>query len=768
MIFLKRFLLMLTIALSMFAFTLPADAATVEVVSNNNFASLTSWTAAASTANSVAGTCSYNGVTAPGTETLTFTAGFPALGGTTTTALGSVSLTAIGFRSCVLYQDVAIPAGATTAVLTIDTGIKLVGGLASGDTAIFAGLYSTASVPSFNVSSSLAGTTRLIIGGATAGVVLTPRTSVTWDVSTLAGTTVRLAILNVMQSTSSGTGAFIPGAGAVVGLGRASLTVTVPNPPLLTPSCTLTATPSTIASGASSTLAVTCTPAAATYAWSNSLFASTASGGTVSPASTTTYSVLGSNANGNGNLAEATVNVIPQVDVRSYFPAAAGSSVSALRVINTGTLATPVFAARIDGATGQVGNAVQLASSLAAGGATTFSAQQVEAALGASLSASDRPRIRISGTGSMLEVQSLLQTGAVLSDITTAQSGSSVMVSSYVPASAASSGYVSSLRVINTGTTASAVTIAKIDGATGLTGAAATLTSSLPAGAAITYTAAQIEATLGFSMAASDRPRLLVSAANTTLDVQSFLQQPGNALTEVSTGQSGASIDVRSYVPAARSAYTSFLRVINESNAATPITAAVLNQDDGSVLASGTLIASLPANAALTLTASQVEAALGIALPVDSRPRIRITSPAGTAALRMQSFLLQPDGAFNEISNAVSNASVKVRTYFPAADAANGTTSYLRVINTAATSTPLILSVIDPVSGALQTSVMLAQAFPAGAAQTFSSAQIEAALGITLAAGSRPRIQINGLAGLEVQSFLLQAGGAFIEVSGGQ
>ena len=195
-----------------FTMLFSTSAHAVNVVVDGTFSSgLTSWAFGPSTANSAAGTCSYNGVTSPGVETLTSTAGFPALGASTNlTALGSMSLTAIGSRSCVLYQDVAIPAGATTAVLTLDTGIKLVGGLASGDMAIFAGLYPTTSVPSFNFSTTLASTDRLIVGGASAGNVLVPRTSVTWNVTSVAGPTVRLAIINAMQSTSSGTGAFIP------------------------------------------------------------------------------------------------------------------------------------------------------------------------------------------------------------------------------------------------------------------------------------------------------------------------------------------------------------------------------------------------------------------------------------------------------------------------------------------------------------------------------------------------------------------------------
>lgn len=205
--------------------------AQVQSLTNRDFSSgLTNWTFAPSTADSAAGTCSYNADAAPGTETLTTAAGFTPLTGTQI-ALGSMSLTAIGFRSCVLYQDVAIPVGATTATFSGDLGIKSVGGLASGDQAIFVGMYSTGSVPSFNVSTALAGSVRLIVGGASTSPNLATFTSATWNVSTLAGTTVRLAIINAMQSTSSGTGAFVPGANSVIGGNNLRFNVVVPAAP---------------------------------------------------------------------------------------------------------------------------------------------------------------------------------------------------------------------------------------------------------------------------------------------------------------------------------------------------------------------------------------------------------------------------------------------------------------------------------------------------------------------------------------------------------
>lgn len=206
--------------------------AQTNVVPNGGFgAGLAGWTVAPSTTGSAAGTCGYNADTPPGTETLTGTPGFTTANAAL--ALGSVSLTANGFRSCVLYQDVAIPAGATTASLSGDFGIKLVGGLASGDTAIFVGLYPTTAVPNFQTNNAVGGV-RLIVAGASNGPALVAQGPSTINVSSVAGTTVRLAIINAMQSTSSGTGSFISGAGSVVGASNVRLNVTVPAAPVPT------------------------------------------------------------------------------------------------------------------------------------------------------------------------------------------------------------------------------------------------------------------------------------------------------------------------------------------------------------------------------------------------------------------------------------------------------------------------------------------------------------------------------------------------------
>lgn len=168
--------------------------ADIDLVVNGSFESgLTGWSWGLAIESGGSGTGSYNAATAPGTETLTSTPGFPATDGTEI-VLGSVASTSgTGFRvNCTLYQDIAIPAGATSLTLKYDIGTKA-GNDGCVNTGGFIGLYSTASIPMI-----LAPT----IGGAvtqyctsTPDATLTTFT-VTKNVAAVAGTTVRLGFIN--------------------------------------------------------------------------------------------------------------------------------------------------------------------------------------------------------------------------------------------------------------------------------------------------------------------------------------------------------------------------------------------------------------------------------------------------------------------------------------------------------------------------------------------------------------------------------------------
>ena len=74
------------------------------------------------------------------------------------------------------------------------------------------------------------------------------------------------------------------------------------------PQCTLTASPTVVAAGATSTLTATCSPAATSFEWAGGTCTGTTSAScTVTPSVTTTYSVIGIGAGGASTLATTAV-----------------------------------------------------------------------------------------------------------------------------------------------------------------------------------------------------------------------------------------------------------------------------------------------------------------------------------------------------------------------------------------------------------------------------------------------------------------------------
>lgn len=128
-------------------------------------------------------------------------AGFPATDGTQI-ALGSVSQTAGGglIVSCVLYQDVAIPAGATTASFSFDIGVKNALNNNNTNNAAVVGIYSTATVPAFGDAATVGGVSGKINYTQATDVVLHSQASASFDISSKAGTTVRFAIINAANN----------------------------------------------------------------------------------------------------------------------------------------------------------------------------------------------------------------------------------------------------------------------------------------------------------------------------------------------------------------------------------------------------------------------------------------------------------------------------------------------------------------------------------------------------------------------------------------
>ncbi len=84
------------------------------------------------------------------------------------------------------------------------------------------------------------------------------------------------------------------------------------------PVCQLQASPSIIGPGGSTTLIASCSPAATSYAWSNTGFGPDTASGAVSPVATTSYSVTGVNAAGAGSPAVTTVSIAATAAVNNY------------------------------------------------------------------------------------------------------------------------------------------------------------------------------------------------------------------------------------------------------------------------------------------------------------------------------------------------------------------------------------------------------------------------------------------------------------------
>lgn len=187
--------------------TLSVASAQVNVVTNGGFESgLTGWTSAPSPGNGINTNCSHNAATAAGTETLTSTPALPPNAGTQL-AMGGIqnlgSGAGSGNSSCVLYQDVAIPAGATNATLNLRWGQIRVGAVSLSQAALLARVYSSTATVPYYLTSGIGNVT--FYQPAVNDTTLVSATSGSFDVSGVAGTTVRVALF-IAQTPGSDVG----------------------------------------------------------------------------------------------------------------------------------------------------------------------------------------------------------------------------------------------------------------------------------------------------------------------------------------------------------------------------------------------------------------------------------------------------------------------------------------------------------------------------------------------------------------------------------
>lgn len=185
---------------------------------------------------------------------------------------------------------------------------------------------------------------------------------------------------------------------------------------------------------------------------------------------------------------------------------------------------------------------------------------------------------------------------------------------------------------------------------------AAITTATASTAKTLTVTAANVTTAIPIYVCMT-KPSASNTAAPITVTI-SGSTVPGTGVTNAAVTASGSGyavvyngsqIDIRNYVPVAVTGYTNYLRVINTGSISAAVTAAVIDEVTGVVGTAGTLITTLAAGAAKTLSPTEVEAAIGTQ-PASARPRIRITAP--TNGMNVQNFLFTPNGSFTEAGNA--------------------------------------------------------------------------------------------------------------------
>ncbi len=150
-----------------------------------------------------------------------------------------------------------------------------------------------------------------VIGSGSSSGLVFPAVTTTYTVKgtnsggtgNTASATVTVTPLCTGGAVWNGTACACP-AGQVL---NAGLCVAIPAAPV----CSLSASAPSVTLGQAVTLTATCSPAATSYQWTVAPFTGAASGGSVAPDKTTTYTVRGVNLGGTGGIASVTVTVTP-------------------------------------------------------------------------------------------------------------------------------------------------------------------------------------------------------------------------------------------------------------------------------------------------------------------------------------------------------------------------------------------------------------------------------------------------------------------------
>lgn len=141
-------------------------------------------------------------------------------------------------------------------------------------------------------------------------------------------------------------------------------------------------------------------------------------------------------------------------------------------------------------------------------------------------------------------------------------------------------------------------------------------------------------------------PTITATLANSAVATAGQTQVTGAGY---ALGYNGTQIDVSNYLPIvlATSGFEQYLRIANTGSREAAVSVALIDQDTGVVGASAPVVTLKP-GASKTIRGSDIEAALGVTLAAEARPRLRVTAP--TTGLTVQNMLMTPGGFTNNSS----------------------------------------------------------------------------------------------------------------------
>jgi hypothetical protein len=436
---------------------------------------------------------------------------------------------------------------------------------------------------------------------------------------------------------------------------------------------------------------------------------------------------------------------------------------SLLRIINLDTQAGAVTATAYDEAGNLVGNGGASLGPIAPQQMLTFTSPQLEAAIGYTPSSSTaKYRIVLSTGLPSFEVINFIKDVATgnltLGQAQTADRAATAALTSTRNAlfvnPSTSLNKTSVVRLINLGSQSGAVTALAYNESgnqVGISSLGAAM-GTLGPRQMMTFTSAQIETLIGYKPSAPTAKYRIVFTANLpSFEVINFVKDIATGNLTLGQSQidnraaSASSTSTRNalFVSASSSATkTSVIRLINLNNQSGAVTATAYTEAGSAVGAANATMGTLFPNQILTFTSAQLEAAIGY-VPSSTTAKYRIVFNATLPSFEVINFIKDnasgnltlgqaqiDDRGISIVSNSTRNA------LFINASSSSNKTSVLRVINLGGQGGNLSASAYDEAGNPVGAGNAPLGAIAARQMLTFTSAQLEAAIGYAPGSGS--------------------------------